>query len=43
MVGFTEIALTVLELGVGNYQAALRHALNASGDGMPAEVELCRS
>jgi DNA-binding CsgD family transcriptional regulator len=40
MTGFTAIALTVLELGVGSYQAAFRHALNASGDGMPAEVEL---
>jgi DNA-binding CsgD family transcriptional regulator len=38
--GFTAIALTVLELGVGNYQAALRHALNASGKGIPGEIEL---
>jgi DNA-binding CsgD family transcriptional regulator len=40
VIDFTAIALTVLELGVGNYQAALRHALNASGEGMPAEIEL---
>ena len=40
VIGFTAIALTVLELGVGDYQAALRHALNASGEGMPAEIEL---
>ncbi len=40
VIGFTAISLTVLELGVGDYQAALRHALNASGEGMPAEVEL---
>ncbi|HLH83450.1 MAG TPA: LuxR family transcriptional regulator [Trebonia sp.] len=40
VIGFTAIALTVLELGAGNYQAALRHALNASGEGMPAEIEL---
>jgi DNA-binding CsgD family transcriptional regulator len=38
--GFTAIALTVLELGGGNYQAALRHALNAPGKGMPGEIEL---
>ncbi len=40
VIGFTAIALTVLELGVGDYQAALGHALNASGEGMPAEIEL---
>jgi DNA-binding CsgD family transcriptional regulator len=40
VIGFVAIALTVLELGAGNYQAALRHALNASGEGMPAEIEL---
>jgi DNA-binding CsgD family transcriptional regulator len=40
VIGFTATALTVLELGAGNYQAALRHALNASWEGMPAEVEL---
>ena len=40
VIGFTATALTVLELGMGNYQAALRHAMNASWDGMPAEVEL---
>jgi DNA-binding CsgD family transcriptional regulator len=40
VIGFTATALTVLELGVGDYQAALRHAMNASWDGMPAEVEL---
>jgi DNA-binding CsgD family transcriptional regulator len=40
VIGFTAIALTVLELGLGNYQSALRHALNASGEGMPAEIEL---
>ena len=40
IMGFTAIALTVLELGLGNYQAALRHALNASREGMPAEIEL---
>jgi DNA-binding CsgD family transcriptional regulator len=40
VMGFTAIALTVLELGLGNYQAALRHALNASHEGMPSEIEL---
>jgi short-subunit dehydrogenase/DNA-binding CsgD family transcriptional regulator len=40
VIGFTATALTVLELGAGDYQAALRHAMNASWDGMPAEVEL---
>jgi DNA-binding CsgD family transcriptional regulator len=40
VIGFTAIALTVLELGAGNYQTALRHAMNASGEGIPAEVEL---
>ena len=40
VIGFTATALTVLELGMGNYQAALRQAMNASWDGMPAEVEL---
>jgi len=38
--GFTAIALTVLELGLGNYPSALRNALNASHEGMPAEIEL---
>jgi DNA-binding CsgD family transcriptional regulator len=40
VIGFTATALTVLELGAGNYQAALRHAMTSSWDGMPAEVEL---
>jgi DNA-binding CsgD family transcriptional regulator len=40
VMGFTAIALTVLDLGLGNYQAALRHALDASHEGMPAEIEL---
>jgi DNA-binding CsgD family transcriptional regulator len=40
VIGFTATALTVLELGTGNYQAALRHAMNSSWEGMPAEVEL---
>jgi DNA-binding CsgD family transcriptional regulator len=40
VIGFTAIALTVLELGAGNYQAALRHAMNASQDGLPGETEL---
>jgi DNA-binding CsgD family transcriptional regulator len=38
-VGLTKIALTVLELGLGNYQAALRHALSASADPL-AKAEL---
>ena len=40
VIGFTAIALTVLELGVGDYQAALRHARNGLREGMPAEIEL---
>ncbi len=40
VIGFTAISLTVLELGLGNYQAALRHGLNASLQGMPGEIEL---
>jgi DNA-binding CsgD family transcriptional regulator len=40
VIGFTAIALVVLELGAGSYQAALRHAMNASQEGMPAEIEL---
>jgi DNA-binding CsgD family transcriptional regulator len=40
VIGFAAIALTVLELGAGNYAAALRHALNASAEGMPADIEL---
>ncbi len=40
VIGFAAIALTVLELGAGNYAAALRHALNASGEGMPGDIEL---
>jgi DNA-binding CsgD family transcriptional regulator len=40
VIGFTAIALTVLELGAGNYQAALRHAMDSSQEGMPAEIEL---
>lgn len=38
-VGQTRIALTVLELGLGNYQAALRHALSAAADPL-AKTEL---
>jgi DNA-binding CsgD family transcriptional regulator len=40
VIGFTAIALTVVELGAGNYQAALRHAMDSSQEGMPAEIEL---
>ncbi len=40
VMGFTAISLTVLELGLGNYQAALRHGLNASLQGMPGDIEL---
>ncbi len=40
VMGFTAISLTVLELGLGNYHAALRHGLNASLQGMPGDIEL---
>lgn len=40
VMGFTAIALTVLELGAGNYQAALRHARSTAWEGRPAEIEL---
>lgn len=40
VLGFTAMAMTVLELGAGHYRAALRYAVNASREGMPAEMEL---